>query len=176
MMARTFTLSVAILVAALSTGGVAQSPTQPQGDTLPRAEGRDRNLRAYVELLRRDIRSQKVALITQLMEFTEEEDAAFWPIYREYEIEQGRIYDGRLRAIEMYAESFSKLTDAQANDLVGRWLDLESRRTALRRKYFEALKAKLTPRVAARALQIEHQLDLIVDLQVASELPVVATR
>jgi hypothetical protein len=115
-------------------------------------------------------------LITQLMEFTDAEDAAFWPIYREYEIEQSRIYDTRLRVIEMYAETFSKLTDAQADDLVSRWLDLESRRTAMRRKYYEALKAKLTPRVAARALQIEHQLDLLVDLQVAAELPVVATK
>jgi hypothetical protein len=175
MMTRALTLFVAILVTTLSAGGGAQTPS-PSPDTLPRAEGRERNLRAYVELLRRDIRVQKVALITQLMEFTDAEDAAFWPIYREYEIEQSRIYDTRLRVIEMYAETFSKLTDAQADDLVGRWLDLESRRTAMRRKYYEALKAKLTPRVAARALQIEHQLDLLVDLQVAAELPVVATK
>lgn len=145
-------------------------------DLLPRAEGRERNLRAYVELLRRDIRAQKVALITQLMEFTETEDALFWPIYREYEIEQSRIYDVRLRLIEIYTEGYATLTDAQADDLVVRWLELESRRTALKKKYFDALRAKLAPRVAARAVQIEHQLDLLVDLQVASELPVIPAR
>ena len=34
------------------------------------------NLRAYVELLRADVRAQKVAFITELMEFTDAEDKA----------------------------------------------------------------------------------------------------
>ena len=168
-----FVLAVSLVIGLCAVVGAGQDP--PAGP-LPRAESRERNLKAYVELLRRDIRVQKVALITELMQFTETEDALFWPIYREYEIEQGRIYDVRLGLIETYAASYTKLTDAQADRLVGQWLDLESRRTALKKKYYEALKAKLTPRLAARAVQIEHQLDLLVDLQVASELPVIATR
>ena len=38
------------------------------------AETKDVNLRAYVELLRADVRAQKVAFITELMEFTDSED------------------------------------------------------------------------------------------------------
>src|SRR5690242_7412783 len=41
---------------------------------------REANVRAYVELLRSDIRSQKIAIITELMAFTEDEDAKFWPV------------------------------------------------------------------------------------------------
>ena len=59
-------------------------------------EARERNLRAYTELLRSDIRAQKVAVITEMMEFTEAEDVVFWPVYREYELALSRLYDERL--------------------------------------------------------------------------------
>jgi hypothetical protein len=59
-----------------------------------------------------------------------------------------------------------------ANDLMTRALDLESRRTALKQQYFTRLKAALSPVVAARALQIENQIQLLIDLQVAASLPV----
>ena len=171
---RVIAVLAAIIVGALSTGvGAGQTQT---ATALPRAEGRERNLRAYTELMRRDIRTQKVALITELMQFTDEQDNKFWPVYREYETELSRIYDAKLRLIEMYAESYATLTDAQADDLVAKWFDVESRRGALRQKYYTALKAAITPLVAARAVQIENQLDLIVDLQVAAELPVIPTK
>ena len=71
-------------------------------------EARERNLRAYVELLRSDLRTQKVAVITEMMQFTEAEDAAFWPIYREYELELSRLNDERLAAIETYAKIYDQ--------------------------------------------------------------------
>ena len=172
---RAIALLAALIIGALSTG-VGAGQTQTGGVALPRAEGRERNLRAYTELMRREIRTQKVALITELMEFTEAQDNAFWPVYRQYETELSRLYDAKLRLIETYAESFTTLTDTQADDLVAKWFDVESRRGALRQKYYTALKAAISPLVAARALQIEHQLDLIVDLQTAAELPVIPTK
>jgi hypothetical protein len=36
-----------------------------------------------------------VAIITQVMGFTEAEDAAFWPIYREYDAEMTTLGDKR---------------------------------------------------------------------------------
>jgi hypothetical protein len=166
-------LLAAVIIGALSTGvGAGQTPVSTP---LPRAEGRERNLRAYTELMRRDIRTQKVALITELMNFTDEQDSRFWPVYRDYESELS-VYDAKLQLIENYAATFTTLTDAQADELVAKWFDIESRRGALRQKYYTALKRAITPLVAARALQIENQLDLIVDLQVAAELPVIPTK
>ena len=141
---------------------------------LPRAETRDRNLRAYVELLRSDLRTQKVAVITEVMQFSDAEDAAFWPIYREYEGELARLNDERLRGIETYAKVYQNITAATANDLMTKALDLESRRTALKQKYFTKLKSAMSPLTAARALQIENQIQLLLDLQIAASLPVVA--
>ena len=135
-------------------------------------EARERNLHAYIELLRSDLRTKKIALITEVMQFTEDEDAAFWPVYRGYEFELGRLTDDRLRLIERYAEVYNNLTDATADELVVKMLDLEARRNALKEKYYGKLKAALPARTAARVIQVENQIQLLVDLQIAASLPI----
>ena len=144
-----------------------------QSEPLPQDQARERNLRAYTELLRSDLRSQKIAVITEMMQFTEAEDTKFWPIYRQYEVALSRLHDDRLEGIETYAKTYNQLTPAGADELAIEALDLEARRALLKKKYYEQLKTALAPIRAAKALQIENQIQLIVDLQVAASLPVV---
>ena len=115
----------------------AAQPTKPEQD--PPAAGaiddtRETNLRAYTELIRSDLRTQHVAIITAVMEFTEEEDARFWPVYREYEADLARINDDRIALIKDYASHYETLTDAVADNLAHRAFDLEAQRHALKVK------------------------------------------
>jgi hypothetical protein len=158
---------VIVAVVMTTTALSAQQPGVTQAET------RDTNLRAYVELLRADVRAQKVAFITELMEFTDAEDKAFWPIYRAYDAELSTINDERVTGIEEYARNYDKVSDALADKLATKALELESRRTALKEKYYARFKAALSPKTAARFLQIENQLLLIIDLQIAASLPIV---
>jgi hypothetical protein len=161
-----------LLAAVLVPASAALAQQRPAPAPAGGDEGRERNLQAYVELLRADIRAQKIAVITEVMGFTEEEDDAFWPIYREYDLELNRLNDERVRLIDTYAAAFRGLTDAVADDIVTRALDLESRRTALKQKYYARLKGALSPTTAARFLQVENQLLLLIDLQIAAALPI----
>ena len=131
------------------------------------------NLTAYAELLRSDVRAHKVAIITEVMGFTEAEDAAFWPIYREYNLDMAKLGDERVAMIEEYAANYSNLSDATAEKLAGTALDLEARRQALKAKLFNRVKTALSPRTALRFLQVEHQLLLLIDLQISAALPIV---
>jgi hypothetical protein len=167
--------AVVAMGATLTVNAVAQSAKPGQASAKPAAAtptNREQNLKAYVELLRSDLRTQKVAVITQVMNFTDAEDQAFWPIYRQYETELARINDERLQNIELYSRSYTNLSDATANDLVTKGLDLEARRTVLKQKFFSQLKGAMSPKTAARALQVESQILLLLDLQVAASLPV----
>lgn len=150
----------------------AAQTTKPMSATLD--DTRDINLRAYVELLRSDLRAQKVAIITEIMQFTEAEDEKFWPIYRDYETELGKINDDRMAMIKDYAEHYDALTDEVADRLATKALDLEARRHALTAKTYERCKAVMAPKTAARFLQVEHQIMLLLDLQIAAALPVAA--
>jgi hypothetical protein len=169
MAARRLFLCAAALALATPTIAAAQAAA-PAAAT---ADTREVNVRAYVELLRSDVRAQKVAILTDLMNFTEAEDAAFWPIYREYDLELSKLNDERVTVIKEYADSYDSVSDATADKLIRKALDLEARRHALKAKVYERVKSALSAKTAARFLQVEHQLLLIIDLQIASSLPIV---
>jgi hypothetical protein len=152
---------------------VAAKPVTPPAKPVGDDAARTRNLQAYIELLRSDIREQKVAIIAGMMQFSEADDAKFWPVYREYEKELSSINDERLALIKEYANTYEQMTDQIANRLAHSALDLEARRNALKTKYYERLTAILPARAAARLLQVENQILLLLDLQIAASLPVV---
>ena len=169
-MRRSPTAAAIVLALALTpTTMLAQTQSAPPDER----EAKELNLRAYVELLRSDLRTQKVAIITEMMGFTEAEDAAFWPIYREYEGEMTTLGDERVALIQEYANAYSKMTDAAADALATKALDLESRRQEVKRKYYERFKQALSAVTAARFLQVEHQLLLLIDLQISAALPII---
>jgi len=154
----------ALLVLSFSTLAFAQTP---------KADPRDQNLRAYTELLRSDVRSEKVAILTELMDFTEAEDTAFWPIYREYDTELSALNDQRIKLIADYAKNYETMTDEAADRIAHGALDYEAKRSALKAKYFDKVKAALSAKQAARFLQIENQILMIIDLQISASLPIV---
>jgi hypothetical protein len=164
---RQTTTTVVIAVAILAAAGTASAQATVSDAT------REANLHAYVELMRADLRTEKVAIITEMMQFSEDEDAKFWPIYREYDTQLARINDDRIAAIKDYAAAYDKMTDDTADRLAHTALDLEARRNALTAQFYERFKSALSAKTAARFLQVERQILLILDLQIAAALPIV---
>jgi hypothetical protein len=167
------TAATLVLLAMSGLGTYGQASQAPQPSTLDERDARSLNLTAYAELLRSDVRAEKVAILTEVMQFTEAEDKVFWPIHREYEAEMAGLGDERVALIAEYARSYSTMTDAVAQALATRALDLEAKRHAVKAKYYERFAKALTPRTSLRFLQVEHQLQLIIDLQISAALPIV---
>lgn len=159
-------LAASIAVMAVASAAYGQTPQAADRQT------QSLNLSAYAELLRSDVRTQKVAIITEVMGFTEAEDKAFWPIYREYDAEMSKLGDERVALIAEYAAAYTSLTDAAADRLARKALDLEARRQAVKATCYDRVQKALSPRTAFRFLQVEQQLLLVIDLQVASSLPI----
>jgi hypothetical protein len=149
--------------------------SQPQATLSTEEQAKALNLSAYAELLRSDVRAQKVAIITEVMGFTDKEDEAFWPIYREYDLEMSKLGDERVAMIADYAKNYAALNNEVADRLATKALELETRRQQLKAQAYQKVKNALSPLTAARFLQVEHQLLLLVDLQIASSLPVAPT-
>jgi hypothetical protein len=138
-------------------------------------EAQETNIRAYVELLRADVRAEKTAIMGQIMNLNDEQGAKFWPIYREYDVELQQLNDKKLAGIKGYARNYDSMTDEKADELAKLALDLENERTDLKRTYYEKVSKQLGGILAARFLQIENQLLMVIDLQIASSLPIVSS-
>lgn len=128
---------------------------------------------SFIELLRSDIKTQKTALITEGMQFNEQEAAAFWPIYREYDLELSKIGDARIAFIKDFAGNYLSMSDEKAKALADRWFKLQESRMSLMKKYYKKFEKALSPKAAARFTQIENQINLLIDLQIASTMPLV---
>jgi hypothetical protein len=136
-------------------------------------KNREANLKAYVDLLRKDLKKNKVAILTEMMELGPEEASNFWPVYNEYDKALTKLADERVALIRMYAENYASLTDQKVTEIALGMLDLEGQRNELKKEYFQKISQALSAKVAARFLQIENQIEKLVDLQIASSLPIV---
>jgi hypothetical protein len=137
------------------------------------ADTQEQNLDTYADLLRQDVKKQKVAIVSQLMQLSPEQAAAFWPVYNNYAKELTALGDLRLQGIKEYAANYGSLSDAKATELANMRFEYEGKLLALKKKYFANFSKALTPKLAARFFQIENQLLDVIDLQVASSLPIV---
>jgi glutamyl-tRNA reductase len=83
------------------------------------------------------------------------EKAKFWPIHEHYAGEQKQLGDHKLAIIQDYAKNF--MTSAKADELAQRVMALDEPRTALRKKYYEAMKKVLPTVSVVRFLQLDNQ-------------------
>jgi len=138
---------------------------------LCRAQDQQPSLESIIEVFRADVRADRASIITAVMEFSDKDAAAFWPIYRKYENQRTMLDDRRVTVIKQYAEKYSILSNAEANGMAEQMLDCDSRLAALKKKYFKEFNKVLPAYTVAKFFQLEHRLDLLTDMKVESSLP-----
>jgi hypothetical protein len=137
------------------------------------AESVELNDQAYIRLLRSDLRAKKEQIIKESMQLNDQQAAAFWPIYKQYDAEQTKLGDEKLAIVHDYAQDFLSMSDQKADQLAQRVMTLDEQRLALKKKYYEILKKALPTVLVVRFFQVENQIQLLVDLQIASNLPII---
>jgi hypothetical protein len=133
---------------------------------------KEQNIQEYIALLRKDVRSQKASIMSSVMQLDPDQAAKFWPIYRDYDAELTKLNDMRVANVLEYTRSYNNLTDAKADELVHNRMSYQQQRAELLAKYYDRMKDALGAVTAARFLQVESQLLMIIDLQIDSSLPI----
>jgi hypothetical protein len=155
-------------VALLPVRSLAEGP-----DAEAASDAESARLRASIELLRSDIRTEKTEIISENIEFTAEQAAKFWPLHAEYNVALNRLFDERLYLINDYLGLYESMTDKQAEALAKRSFDWEARNTKLKRTWFKKFSKVITARKAAQFFQIEGRLNSAIDLQISAGLPLI---
>lgn len=150
--------------------GRAQTSTQKPEAAASNTE--QKNLASYIDLLRSDVRQQKAEIMGSVMELSAADAAKFWPIYSEYDAELTKLNDQRAANIKEYARTYTDLTDEKADELVQKALAYQKQRGELLAKTYDRVKQALGGITAARFVQVEQQLLLLIDLQIISALPI----
>jgi len=128
---------------------------------------------ADIQLLRQDIQSERKKIVAANLPLSSAEATKFWPVYDQYMGEMKKVNDERYALIKDYAQSYHTMTDAQAGDLMKRSLSLDSDSNQLRMKYIPEFEKVVSPKKTAMFFQIDKRIDLLLNLQIASEVPLV---
>ena len=126
-----------------------------------------------VQLLRKDLRSQRKQLIAANLPLTDAEAVKFWPVYDQYQAEITKIGDTRFALIKEYATNYNTLTDTQADDLITRMIGVDESLVQLRQKYIPIVEKVLPGKKTAMFFQMDRRVALMIDLQLASMIPIV---
>ena len=126
-----------------------------------------------LQLLRRDLRSEKKKILAANVPLTETEATKFWPVYDQYAAEMSKHYDDFYAVIKDYAANQKTLTDAQAADMVKRWSQIQVEVAQTRQKYVPLIANVIAGKKAALFFQIDRRLYALMDLQIASQVPLV---
>ena len=124
-----------------------------------------------IALLRQDLRAMKMQVIGQNMSLSDAEAQKFWPIYNHYVKDLQEVNDQKYALLKQYSEMWATMTDQDALIYVRHWLEADGQAQALRLKYVPVVSQVLPGRKAATFFQLDRRLNMIIDLQLFSQIP-----
>lgn len=127
---------------------------------------------ADLEGLRAELRSSKKQVVAATLKLTDVEATKFWPVYDRYASDVTKIKDDQYVLIAEYVNRFGKYDATSATDFITRWLDLDVRTSALRARYVPIVGRVLPGVKTATFFQLDRRLQMLIDLNLASRLPV----
>jgi hypothetical protein len=124
-----------------------------------------------ITLLRQDLRAKKMQVIGQNMALSDTEAQKFWPIYNHYVKDLQEVNNQKYALLKQYAEMWATMTDEDALIYVRHWLEVDGQAQALRLKYVPVVSQVLPGKKAATFFQLDRRLNMIIDLQLLSQIP-----
>ncbi|MGA2901764.1 MAG: hypothetical protein ABSF40_16155 [Candidatus Acidiferrales bacterium] len=124
-----------------------------------------------ITLLRKDLRAMKMQVIGQNMSMSDAEAQKFWPVYNHYVRDLSEVNNQKYALLKEYAETWATMSDEDAMIYVRHWLEADGEAQALRLKYVPVVSQVLPGKKAATFFQLDRRLNMIIDLQLFSQIP-----
>ena len=151
------------------TGGlVAQDANQAAQSTAMNSSTLDEE----IAMMRSDLRGNRKKIIAANMKLTPDEAQWFWPTYEEYVNELVKTNSAKYALIKEYLRN-ENMTDDQADTLSKRWVEVDESVAQLRLKYIPIFRKVLSAKSTAMFFQLDRRVQMMIDLQLTSSLPLV---
>lgn len=167
-------LALAVIAGAWMVGpGIAAAQIAGAQPAAPQDKSQHVLSAQELDMLRKDIRSQKKQLMAQNLKLSDSQATKFWPVYDQYTAELVKINNKKYATIQQYADQFGTLTDDQALSLIQQWLTVDTQVSQLRAKYLPIVAQAVGGKQAATWAQLDRRLQMMIDLQLGSRVPLV---
>jgi hypothetical protein len=126
-----------------------------------------------IKLFRKDLRSLRKQIIAANMVLSDKEAEQFWPLFEQYTQELVAKQDQKYAVLKEYAQDYTTMTGAQAEKYIRGRAAVEQAMLQVRLKYFPLFQKVLSGKSTALFFQLDWRLGLIMDLQLASQTPLI---
>ncbi len=116
-------------------------------------------------------RAARKATVGENMHLTDQESAAFWPVYEEYEAKMDQIDDRHVKEIKDYAEKYDKLTNADAAKKLTEVLEIQQSSLHVQKDYVAKFAKVMSAIKVTRFYQIDNKLRALVQCDIAQMVP-----
>jgi hypothetical protein len=129
-----------------------------------------------IKLFRSDLRSERKQIIAANMNLGDKEVEQFWPLFERYTQEIVAKQDEKYALLKKYAQNYLTMTDEQAEQYIRGRASVDQAIQEVRLKYLPLFRKVLSGKATARFFQLDWRLGLLMDLQLASQTPVIDPR
>jgi hypothetical protein len=126
-----------------------------------------------LELARSDIRTARMGMVAAAMNLTAAQQEVFWPLYREYALEQDALLEKRMEMLKQFNLNYENMSDATAHSIAKQSFDIQRARATRRERYFEKFSAAVGPVLAARFIQVDGQVSTLLDFELMKATPLI---
>ncbi len=130
----------------------------------------------YVEILRSVLKTEKKAVIAEVMSLTETEATAFWPLYNEFDAKEFTVQSKRVKIIKDFVENYNNMTNEKADELWKSYISYKQELLNLNMQYYKKFKKIIPAAKAAKYFQAENKIATLVEFQLVSEIPIIETK
>jgi hypothetical protein len=111
------------------------------------------------------------ALIGGVLGLTDEEAAAFWPLYKEYKAAKGALWNERIDVIKMYLVGYDTMGAEIARGLLTATFEIEQKMLDVKRAYADRFDDVLAPAKVVRLFQAENKLETTMMMEIVKDVP-----
>ena len=129
-----------------------------------------------LELMRQDIKTEKIELMMGSLPLTAKQSDVFWPIYRDYDHELSKLTDKRLAVVKEVFAKYDSMDAKTAQRLVKASFSISQGRNKLLEKYYMRFSKAVGVITAARFLQVESQMLTLLDAQLMDRVPLIKVK
>ena len=170
------TVLIAVTTVLLCSLSIFGQAAPPSSQSSPGVEAQPNSINDKdIEMLRANLRANRKELTAQNMNLTVDEATKFWPIFDQYRKEAVKPNDDRWALIKEYAANYNTMTEAQAQDYMKRATGVDQQLLALRLRYVPVFEKVISAKKTALWYQIDRHIDLMINLQLSSMIPMVDT-
>lgn len=131
---------------------------------------------SYMEVMRSALKTEKKAMIAEVMTFSPEESEVFWPLYNEF---QEKLYSANtkyLKIVNDFADNYDRMSDEKALELMNRLSSYDSEILKLKKTYMKKFSKILPPTKVLRYFQAENKIDVLIDFEMAGTIPLLEVK